>query len=54
MGDGQFCTKGVTNLLRYDEMKDFSRELVVMLEHSFAKQHFENKRYTKPKSHKFT
>ena len=23
MGDGQFCTKGVTNLLRYDEMKDF-------------------------------
>lgn len=32
MGDGQFCTKGVTNLLRYDEMKDFSRELVVMLD----------------------
>ena len=31
INDGQFCIKGMTNLLAYDEMKDFSRELLMML-----------------------
>lgn len=33
INDGQYCIKGMTNLLAYDEMKDFSRELLMMLSH---------------------
>ncbi len=32
MEEGQFCTRGVTNLLQYNEMEDFSKDLVVMLD----------------------
>lgn len=31
INDGQFCAKGTTNLLSYDEMKDFSKDLVLLL-----------------------
>ena len=31
INDGQFCTKGMTNLLSYNEMKDFSTELLLTL-----------------------
>ena len=31
INDGQFCTRGMTNLLAYDEMKDFSKDLLLML-----------------------
>ena len=31
INDGQFCAKGVTNLLGYEELRDYSRDLLVML-----------------------
>ena len=31
INDGQFCAKGVTNLLGYEEHRDYSRDLLVML-----------------------
>ena len=33
INDGQFCAKGVTNLLGYEELRDYSRDLLVMLGH---------------------
>lgn len=32
INDGQFCTKGMTNLLAYEEMKDFAKDLLLILD----------------------